>query len=274
MNNIKNIGYTVLIAALPLSAKGDQGRSEPKHEQVWIGTITVVDTKAKTLTGEHWRFAKSFDLGQKCAISTVDNKEAALGDLRPGEKVNIRYQQAEGVLVADRITEQALRYDGRVQSVDQKAGTITMEERPLYQPFHAAKRFQIAGDCKVLRWNGQEGRLRDLQPGDRVSVVYEIPNGSPVAYRIRKRTAAFEGVVETIDLSARKLKTRQGSGEQKFAVGDHCQVMLSGERTGHLKDLMPGSEYRFSYEKVNGINVLDRVSELPAAKTAKTASLR
>jgi len=132
MNIITKCGSVLLVAALPLSAKANQEPTATKHEQRWTGTVTAVNAQNKTLTGEHWEFAEIFNIGDKCAISTVDNKEAALGDLRAGEKVRIRYQKVEGVLVADRIVEKALRCDGTVRSVDKRAGIVTIEEGPLY----------------------------------------------------------------------------------------------------------------------------------------------
>jgi len=110
MNMIRNCGFVFLIAVLPVSAKASQEPTARKHERCWTGTLTAVNTQGRALTGEHWHFSKTFYLGEKCAISTVDNKEASLADLRPGEKVRIRYQDTEGVLVADRIAERALRY--------------------------------------------------------------------------------------------------------------------------------------------------------------------
>ena len=108
--------------------------------------------------------------------------------MRAGEKVRIRYQKVDGVLVANRIAEKALRCEGTVRSVDKHAGTVTIEEGPLYKAFHGPGTFQLAKDCKITLCNGHEGALADLQPGDRVSRVYELPNGSRVADRIRERT--------------------------------------------------------------------------------------
>jgi hypothetical protein len=274
MKTIMNTGFVLLLAALPAGVNANPDPATQGQESYWTGTLTAVNTGEKTLRGERWRLPKTFHLGVQCAISTIDNKQAALGDLRPGEEVQIRYQDAEGVLVADRIAEKALRYNGSVRDVDLKAGTVTMAEAPLYQPFRAPKGFRLAGDCKVILWNGQEGRLADVRPGDQISVVYELPEGSQIAYRIREKTTTFEGVADAINLKARTLKAREGSVEKQFTLGRGCQVVRSGERSGHLRDLRLGRAYEFTYENVNGINVLDRIAPAPLAKTAETASLR
>jgi hypothetical protein len=274
MKTITRLGLVLLIAVLPASLQAKPERPTAKHERCWKGTITAVDTQNQTLTAEDWPFTKTFDLGRRCAIVSLDNQHAALGDLRPGEKVSIRYQEAEGVRVANRIAENALHYAGTVHSVNRKTDIITMAEAPLYQPFKAPRTFRAAQDCKVTLWNGREGTLANVKPGDRVWVVYEVPRGSQVAYRIRVRTASSQGVAEAIDLSAHTLKVKEGSKEKNFALGDDCQVMLSRDKVGHLKDLMSGQKYRFTYQDVNGIKVIEWIAPVPAAKTAETASLR
>lgn len=264
----------VLGVTLPVCLFAGQEVTGVKHERYWTGTITAVDTQNNTVSGTHWMVGDTFDIGQKCAIDTIDNKEAKLGDLRPGEKARIEYREVEGVRVADRIAELALRYDGTVHSVDQTAGVITMAEAPLYQPFHQPERFRIAGDCKVILLNRHDGSLADLQPGDRISVIYELPKDSAVAYRIREKTTRSDGVVVAIDRSTGTLKVNESSGEKEFTVGDDCQVVLGGMKTGDLKNLVPGEHCRFTYEEVNGINVLDQIAPTRSANTAEKASLR
>ncbi len=237
MNVITRFGAVLLIAALPVQAKANQDPTAMRHVKCWAGTLTAVNTQDKSLTGKHWQFTKTFYLGQKCAISAVDKKKASLGDLSPGEEVRIRYHDAEGVLVANRIVERALRYDGTVQTVNSKAGVLTMTEPPLYRPFRAPERFHVGSDCKVILWNGHNGRLADVQPGDRVSVVYELPNSSQVAFRIQDKSETAKGVADAIDLSARTLKAKLGSEEKQFAVGDDCKVILGRPQTGQLKDV-------------------------------------
>jgi hypothetical protein len=259
---------------IPIGARAGTETSRMNTEHWWTGRITAVNTQDNTISGKHLQYTRTFRLGEKCPISAVDNHQATLGDLRPGEKVRISYRDVEGVLVANHITEQALSYHGTVQNVDPKTGTVQMEEARVERPFRAPKSFQIAGDCQVILWNGQEGNLADVHPGDRVSVVYELPNRQQVAYRIREQTASFEGVADTIDLPARTLKAKEGSQEVQFVLGNHCRFVQSDGKTGHLKDLQPGHDYRFTYEEVNGIDVLDRIAPAPPTNAAKTASVR
>jgi hypothetical protein len=262
------------MATLPVSAQANQPPTERNSESTWTGTVTAVSAQNKTLTGKYWWFSKTFNFGQRCAISTVDNKEASLTDLRPGEQVKVQYQDVEGVLVADRIVEQALHYGGTVHAVDPKAGTVTMEQPPLYQTFRAPETFRIAGECRVMLANGDQGTLADVRPGDRVTVIYELPGGSRVAYRIRDRSSTFVGTLDAIDLSVRTVKAKKLAGEKAFTLADKCRIIASNQQSGHLKDLVLGHQYRFTYRDVNGINVLDRIAPAQEAKPTETASTR
>ncbi len=260
------------MATLPAGAKSDPAAAGTTRDRAWSGTITCVSSQDNTLKAKSGFFTRTFELGEHCPISTVDKKEAALSDLRSGDRVTIRYQDVEGVLVARRIAERPLHYAGTVHAIDPKGGLVTMEEAPLYQPFRAPRTFHVASNCKIVLWNGHEGTLADVQPGDRIVVTYDRPNGSSVAYRIRDRDLATVGTVEAIDLPARTVKAKEESGEKSFAVGDHCRIMVNGNKRAQLKDLVAGQTYRFTYEEVNGINVLDRVAPASVAKSAATAS--
>src|SRR5580704_1111885 len=98
MKTIQAFGLVILMAALPLGAKA-AGNSD---ESTWTGTLVGVNTPDGTITGKHLLLKKTFRIGEHCIVSTLDKKEAALSDLRPGEVVQIHCQKADGVLVADR----------------------------------------------------------------------------------------------------------------------------------------------------------------------------
>lgn len=272
MNTITRYALASLVAALPVSAKADQRAAAKVNDGTWTGTLTAVSEVNKSFTGEHGLFTKTFKLGENCSISTLEKKKAALGDLRPGEKVTIHYHRAEGVLIANRIAERPLRYTGTVHSVDQKAGILTMEEAPLYRPFRGPRTFRIASDCKLFIRNEHGAKLADLRPGDRISVLYGLPGGSAVAYRIKDSSLAVVGKMEAIDMSTRTVRAKDAWGEKRFAVGKHCQIMLSDHKVGSLKDLVAGHTYQFTYEDVNGVNVLDRVAPAQGATPARTAA--
>ncbi len=272
MKSISIFGFAVLMAALPLGAQAVQGKPGSANDRTWSGTVTAVSAQDKTFAARRGLLTRTFKVGEQCPISTVDKKEATLSDLRVGERIGVHYQDVEGVWVARRVTERARHWAGTVHSIDQKSATVTMEEAPLYQPFHAPRTFRLAGDCKVVLWNGHEGSLRDIQPGDRVAVIYDLPAGAPTAYRIRDSSVAAVGTLEAIDLPARTVKAKESSGEKQFVLADDCRIILSGNQKGRWKDLVAGQKYKFTYEDVNGVEVLDRIAPAQAGTTAQTAS--
>lgn len=271
MNAITKCGFVALMIAVPVVGKAST--SAGKYcERTWNGTVGLVNPQNNTVTVNHLGLTRQFTLGQHCGIVMLDKKQAALSDLSPGERVMVRYCEAEGVRVADQITERALRYNGTIHAVDQKTGTLTMEEVPLYRPFHAPERFRIASDCQVSRWDGHEGTPAELQTGDRISIIYELPGGSPVAYRIRDMSSSFVGAIEAVNLTDRTVKAKALHDEKTFDLGSSCQIVLPGEKAGKLKDLALGQKCKFTYENVDGVNVLDRIAPAQEGKTTETAS--
>ena len=183
MKTISKMTLLSLLVALPLGVKAGDQTASMNNEQRCNGTLTAVNAQDNTMTVRPLWFNKTFHIGQNCAVSALDKSTAAVSDLRPGEKVEIRYQDVQGVLVANRITERALRYDGTVQEVNQKNGTVTMAEAPLYTPFHAPQVFHTADNCGIILPDGQSGVLGQLKSGDRITVIYELPavHRSPTA---------------------------------------------------------------------------------------------
>lgn len=47
---------------------------------------------------------------------------------------------------------------------------------------------------------------------------------------------------------------------KKFNVGDDCAVVINGKPGGKLTDLRPGESLMFSYDNVNGVNVVNRIA--------------
>jgi hypothetical protein len=272
MKTIRQYGVIALLATLPLGVQAGQAKSEKNHDERWSGAVTSVNTANKSVTGTSWLASKTFNLGENCAIVTLDKKEGSLADLRPGDKIKVHYRDVEGVLVADRIAERPLHYSGRVHAINEQTRTLTMHEPALYQPFHAPEKFRLAADCKVVLGNGRSGTLASIQPGDRITVIYELPGSSPVAYRIRDESLDFVGKLDAMDLSTRTLRAKERDTRKSFDVADHCQIILRGKQNGRLKDLALGDEYRFTYQTVNGLNVVDRIAPVQATTTPEASS--
>jgi len=263
-----------LVAALPLGAQADQPTAGKQSEQTCVGTLSAVNAQGNTVTLRTWWRSRTFNLGDRCVILAIDKGGVALSDLRPGVEVRIRYQKVDGVLVADRIAERPLHYAGTVDAVDAKARTVTMAEEPLAKPFRRPRVFRIADDCKVILPDGKHATLASLQAGDRITILYESPGWTPVAYRIRQRSLTFVGMVDEVDLSGRTVEAKDMLAGKKFELSDQCRILGPDGRAGHLKDVALGRRYEFTYENVEGVNVLTRIAPAQPAMSTETAATR
>ena len=75
---------------------------KPKPHQ-YTGIIESIDSKAGTVIVKKDAESKTFKLGEKTKFSTTDKKEAALADIKVGDKVTVRYTEDGGVLTALKI---------------------------------------------------------------------------------------------------------------------------------------------------------------------------
>jgi Cu/Ag efflux protein CusF len=210
--------------------------------------------------------SKQFNLGNNCTYTIVGQDRGALGDLRPGQRVTVGYQNAHGVLVADRVTQRPMRDEGMVKAIDPKAQTITL---------HLAvmdKKFQLPADCEVTLRGDKSGTVADIQPGNHVMVTYEVPNGKPTVREIAQTSIMFTGDLTAIDLDQKTMKAKAMFATKKFNVGDDCAVVVNGKPDGKLTDLRPGESLTFSYDEVNGVNVVNRIAPAGARKSSVASS--
>ena len=56
------------------------------------------------------------------------------------------------------------------------------------------------------------------------------------------------------------MKAKASFNTKKFNVGDDCAVVINGKPDGKLTDLRPGESLMFSYDEVNGVNVVNRIA--------------
>ena len=266
-NRAKNwaaVCAAVLTATAAFRASADQATTAARAEKSYTGTVISVNPQEHTLKTKWFVFGKTFNLGAPCTYTLLDNRAGTINDLRPGEKVTVGYQDVDGVLVADRVEQQPMRYTAMVKAIDPVAHTLTLEDHGM------AKTFQIADDCNVMLRGGKSGSLADIQTGNHVTVTYETPNDKPTAEQIAQTSIEFTGSLTAIDLGQKTLKAKSLFGEKKFNVGDDCVIMLNGKPDGQLSDLKPDDKLVFSYNEVNGVNVVNRIA--PAEAQTKSVA--
>ncbi len=257
MRMIATTRLTVLAAAVAAGGLAVAQAAGNAGEKSWCGTVVTVDPGDKTVIARDWiGLKRTYQIGDRCAVSTLDKEQASPSDLRPGEKVRIGYKEDRGVRVADRIDERRLQEEGTVQAVDVKARTVTVKASTSRTTFHLADHGDVA-----LR-SGRAGTLADIKAGDKISLIYELPDHSPVAYHIQEEYLRFTGALNAVDLEARTAKASQLFNEKKFNFANGCEVRVPGKEHGQLSDLKLGRRYEFSYADLDGVNVVDHVTEI------------
>ncbi len=267
------LGVSVMAATLTFSASADQAtptpntgtKTEVKVEHRYTGRVATVEPQDHVLKVKGLLLSKSFNLGDSCQYTFLDQRAGSVSDLHPGQKVTVGYQNAQGVLVADRVEQRPLRYEGAVKKVDPNTHQLTVRRSLI------AKTFRIGDDCPVVLHGGKTGTLADVQPGEHVTVTYEVPAGHATARGIEQTSAKFTGSLTAIDLNTRTVQAKSLTGSKKFNLADPCAIVLNGQPGGRMLDLKPGDKLTFSYDDVNGVNVANRIATAGASAESVTA---
>jgi len=249
------IGLAVLFGGYALNMRADEQSTVKRNGKTYSGIVTTVDAKEKTVMVKGILFNKTFNIADNCEFTLGDRKGATLDDLRAGQKVEVGYKDASGVLVANRFAQEELRYSGMVQAIDRNKHTLTLSHRG----FH--KTFGMPDDCKVVLRGDRRGSFEDVKAGHQVTVVYELPADSPVAREIDQTSVTFVGTLDAIDASARMVKARHFVGNKKFNLAGNCKIVVNGKPGGSLSDLRLGQKLVLSYDEVDGVNVANRIAQ-------------
>ena len=100
------------------TSAADQATTVAKPDKTYTGTVISVNPNESTLKVKGLLFSKNFNLGEGCAYALWNKPAGAVTDLRAGEKVEVAYQDASGVLVADRIQQEPMTDQGMVKAID------------------------------------------------------------------------------------------------------------------------------------------------------------
>jgi hypothetical protein len=257
---------SVLTAASVATTSADQATTAPRPEKHYTGTVVSVNPNEHTLDVKGFLFGKKFNLGDDCAYALLDKPAGTVSDVHPGEKVTINYQDASGVFVADRVTQEPMRYEGMVTAIDPDNRAMTVHVRGM------DRKFQIPDNCAVVLRNDKPGTLADIQVGNHVTVTYETPNDTLTARQIAQTSAMFSGTLTAIDLGERTVKAKTLFDTKKFNLADNCAIVLNGKPDGQLSDLRPDEQLEFSYDDVNGVNVVNRIAPAEAQTKSVVSS--
>ena len=147
-------------------------------------------------------FTRNFNTATDCKVSLQDKPVASLAELRPGQKVDVRYDENNGVLIARQIAQHDLIYTGHITAIDPAARTLTLKEGV------TTHNLAVAPDCAVVMKDDKWAALSSLQVGDAVQVIYEPVKGLHMASRIEQKSEMFVGTIEAVDATTRSVKAK------------------------------------------------------------------
>jgi hypothetical protein len=245
---------SVLATASPLTLPAEDTSTNAFPLKSYSGTVVSVDVKERTLGMQGFFSSKTFNLGDNCAFVFVDKGVGMISDLRPGQRLGIVYQEVHGVLVADRITQEAMNYEGTVKTCDQAARLLTFHGRG------RDKVFRIAPDCKVIIRGDKAGSLADVQPGHYVAVTYETPDNKPTVRKIAQTSEVYSGTVTEVEPVSKTIRVKSVYDAKKFILADNCSIIIGDKINGQLTELKPNDKVVVSYDEINGINVANRMA--------------
>jgi Cu/Ag efflux protein CusF len=233
---------------------------------MYTGTVISVNPNESTLKVKGLLFSKNFNLGENCSYVLWNKPAGAVSDLRAGEKVDVAYQDANGVLVADRIHQEPMTAKGMVKAVDPAGHTLTLRSDWI------DKKIQIPDNCVVTLSSDKSGSLADVRPGYYVTVTYELPNDKPVAREIEQTSTTFNGELRAVNLEDRTVVAKSLFNTDTFHLADNCAIVINGKPDGQLSDLKLGNRMTFNYEDVNGVKIVNRIANEPATQESEAKS--
>lgn len=221
-------------------------------EKTYTGTVEAVHANEQMLRVKGWLLNKDFKIGNACTFALWDKSEGALAGLRAGERVTVSYQSSNGVLVADRVKQDMSIREGMVMAIG--ANLITVQDLGMNRTY------KIADDCNVVLRGNHSGFISDVQPGNRVTIIYDTPDNQATAVQIEQTSSEFTGTLTAIDLDAKTLKAKSMFATKEFMVGSQCAIVLNGKIGGQLSDLTPNEKLVLNYDVVDGVNIVNRIA--------------
>lgn len=226
-------------------------KSTTSDQREYIGTLKAVDAEDHTVKVEKVLWNKTFNIADTCTFAIGLDKAASLEKLQPNMEVVVRYQETDGVLIASHIAQRWHAYTGEVKAVASGSKEVTLEKMGM------ARKFKLSEDARLLVHN-KEITLKELKPGQRVTINYTKLDDQLWALKVVDPTDTMTGSLEAIDVASNTVKVKYLMTSRKFNLGDGCKVMVN-DAEGKLKDLRIGQKVTIDYEEVRGVFVAARI---------------
>jgi hypothetical protein len=159
-----------------------------------------------------------------------------------------------------------MRFEGTVTAIDNDKHTLTVHRTGL------DKQLQFPNDSRVTLRDGKYGSMGDVKVGNYVTVTYEMPANQPTVRQIAQTAIPFTGTLTAVDLNEKTVKAKTTFTSKKFELADNCAIVINGKANGQLSDLKLNDKLLFSYDEINGVNIVSRIgpAEAPADSVAVT----
>jgi predicted RNA-binding protein len=257
----------VLATAAALNVAADQTQPVSGPEDWYTGQVMSVDPHNRTVDLKSSMLSnKEFSLGTSCSFGLLGINNGTMNDIRPGQKLTVRYFESQGVRVVDQVQQQPMQYEGMVAAIDPNQHVLTLHREGF------DKTIAIADGCNVMLRDNKGGVLTDIQPGDHVTVTYETPDGKAMARQIAQTSQEFTGAVTAIDLDSKIVKAKAATETKEFNLADNCAIIVNGRTDGKLSELRPDERLQFNYDNINGVNVVNRIAPATEESKATTTS--
>jgi len=147
------------------------------------------------------------------------------------------------------------QYIGKIDDVNSAEHTVTVHGLVRHRTF------DLGNNCAILRWDKTAAGIKDLRPGQKVTIGYQNINGVLAADRIEQNTKRYSGVVKSINPSQGQLVLRHWPRDQKFILAEDCKVMLHDQENGALDSIKPGDHVTVVYETPSGSDVVCQIAQ-------------
>ena len=96
------LSFAAPVRAADEAAPAPTKAEKPRPRQ-FTGIVESIDAKAGSVIVKKDTKSESFKIGEKTKYSTLDKKEAAVTDIKVGDKVTVWYTEDAGVMTAVKI---------------------------------------------------------------------------------------------------------------------------------------------------------------------------
>ncbi len=262
-------GIVIGLSFAPLARGGTPTAPAPAASDTnCTGIASAVNQKDKTVTIKQFLSDRTFNVADNCKIVMADKSSGSLSDLRPGQKLEVRFQKERGVLIAYQINQQNVTFTGYIDMIN-TPGRLLIVKSGL-----VSRHFMLSKDCALTVEGNKSGSLDDLKPGQTISVNYEEQNDKNVARSIDRQGMMSSGTLEIIDADHRVVRAQTGAGTRKFNLADGCRIVADGKVDTKLNRLDLGDDVALCYDDVNGVLVVNWISRESPAHAKATPEAR